>query len=318
MTEPDSLSPLRLGASLYVPAIRSDLVAVANGLRYPFLKSVILCTEDSLREDQVEEALAHLAATLPQVRAEGPMVFIRPRRPEILARILALPGIERVAGFVIPKATRDSLADAAAQVPEPFLLMPTLETREVFDPAALVALRDWMQDSGLARRILALRIGGNDILNLLGIRRRRGRTLYDTAAGPVVTSLVTTFRPHGFFLSAPVFDDFGDLDTLHEEVLRDLEHGLVAKSAIHPAQVPVIEQHYRVSAQDMEMARRILDRDAPAVFQVDHIMCEPATHATWARTVLKRADLYGCDPAEADGQDGPPIRDPSSHPLLVS
>jgi citrate lyase beta subunit len=300
------ISCLRLGASLYVPATRPDLAAVANGDRHPFLRSVILCTEDSILAEHVESALDNLRDCLPGIGGNRPLVFIRPRNTEILRRIVAMRGIERIDGFVLPKATKDTVAVQAALIPDRFLLMPTLETHHVFDPAALAELRHCLSVPEIRARVLALRIGGNDLLNLLGIRRRRGRTFYETAAGPVVASLVAAFRPFGFPLTAPVFDDFEDADTLHAEVMRDLEHGLVGKTAIHPAQVGGIERHYRVSTADMEMARRILDTDAPAVFQVDGVMCEPTTHAQWAGSILERAEIYG-----VEGTDAHPNRRPA-------
>ncbi|CCG42703.1 HpcH/HpaI aldolase/citrate lyase family protein [Magnetospirillum molischianum] len=293
-----TISHLRLGASLYVPATRPDLAAVANGERYPGLKSVILCTEDSIKPSQVEAALGNLRECLPQIATEHPLVFIRPRNAEVLGRILEMTGVGRIDGFVLPKVTRDSLASYAAMVPERFLMMPTVETKEAFDPAAIADLRAAMSEPAIMKRILAVRIGGNDLLNLLGIRRRPRRTIYDTAAGPVVASLVAAFRPFGFPLTAPVFDDFGDAETLNEEVVRDVEHGLVGKTAIHPSQVSRIERHYRVYDADLAMARRVLDGDAPAVFQVDGVMCEPATHSEWARSIVERSEVYGVEGKE--------------------
>jgi citrate lyase beta subunit len=288
-----TLSHLRLGASLYVPATRGDIVAVANGSRYPGLRSVILCTEDSILPGQVHGALETLRRDLPRIEATGPSVFIRPRDWGTLERILSLPGIDRVDGFVLPKATEESIAAHAAVIPDRFSLMPTLETREVFDTAAMVRLRDRLSAPELRERILALRIGGNDLLNLLGVRRRPGRTIYETALGPVIASLVAIFRPHGFPLTAPVFDDFGDVDCLNEEVLRDLDHGLIGKTAIHPLQIAGIERHYWVRQSELEAAEAILAEDAPGVFQIDRVMFEPATHARWARTIVERARIYG-------------------------
>lgn len=293
-----TISHLRLGASLYVPATRPDILAVANGDRHPGLRSAILCTEDSILPGQVEAALDNLRECLPRIRAERPLVFVRPRDPETLSRILAIRGVERIDGFVLPKATVESVSAYAALAPGRFLLMPTLETREAFDPVAISALRDLLSAPGLKERILALRIGGNDLLNLLGIRRRPGRTIYDTAVGPVIASLVATFRPHGFPLIAPVFDGFGDPETLDEEVMRDLEHGLVGKTAIHPYQVGRIERHYRVGRSELEAAEAILASDAPAVFQIDAVMCEPATHSEWARSIVERAEVYGVEGTE--------------------
>ncbi|WP_413206415.1 HpcH/HpaI aldolase/citrate lyase family protein [Rhodospirillum sp. A1_3_36] len=288
-----TLSHLKLGASLYVPASRSDIVAVVNGDRYPGLRSVILCTEDSILPGQLVGALDNLRYGLPRIEGAGPLVFVRPRDPETLACILAMRGVERVDGFVLPKATEKSVAAYAALAPERFLLMPTLETQAVFDPTAMAGLRDFLSSPGLRERILALRIGGNDLLNFLAVRRRPGRTLYDTALGPVIASLVATFRPHGFPLTAPVFDDFGDSETLKEEVLRDLDHGLIGKTAIHPLQIAGIEKQYWVSRSELEAAEAILADDAPGVFQMGQIMCEPATHSQWARLIIERAKIYG-------------------------
>lgn len=287
------VSHLRLGASLYVPATHPDLAAVANGDRHPSLRSVILCTEDGILPGQVDAALENLGECLPRIGTDRPLVFVRPRNPEVLARIVSLKGIERIDGFVLPKSTKESVTAHAALIPDRFQLMPTLETCEMFDPSSVVDLRNCLSAPGIRERILALRIGGNDLLNLLGVRRRPGRTIYDTAAGPVVASLVAAFRPFGFPLTAPVFDDFGDVDTLREEVERDLEHGLVGKTAIHPSQVGSIEDEYRVRYKDFAMAREILAEGAPAVFQIDQVMCEPATHVEWARSVVEQAEVFG-------------------------
>lgn len=38
---PQALAAMRLGASLYIPATRTDLAAIANGVKSPGLRSVI-------------------------------------------------------------------------------------------------------------------------------------------------------------------------------------------------------------------------------------------------------------------------------------
>lgn len=291
-----SISSLRLGATLYAPAIRPDLSAIISGERYPDLRSVILCTEDSILPQQVDAAIANLGECFPTIGADRPLIFVRPRNVEVFSRILDLPGVEKIDGFVLPKITRQSLIAYLEHAPERFLLMPTLETREIFDRAEVEALRDLMCEPAIKRRILALRIGGNDILNMLGIRRRSGRTIYHTAAGAVIGMLVAEFKPFGFSLTAPVFDDFGDPDTLAEEVMCDLEHGLIGKTAIHPAQIGQIERHYRVEEDDLDMACRILNQESAGVFQVNQVMCEPATHSHWAQITVEQVSIFGVIP----------------------
>ena len=99
--------------------------------------------------------------------------------------------------------------------------------------------------------------------------------------------------PAGFALSAPLFEAIHAPDLLREEVERDLEHGLLTKTAIHPSQVEVIQSVYRVAAGEADAARAILNPNGRAVFKANGAMCETATHGAWAREVLARQSLYG-------------------------
>jgi citrate lyase beta subunit len=130
-------------------------------------------------------------------------------------------------------------------------------------------------------------------MNLLGIRRPRTLTLYETPIGSVIAQLVTTFKPYGFALSAPVFEYLDEAPTLYREIQRDLAYGLTGKTAIHPAQLPAIESCYAVEPEDYEMALRIIDQSAPAVFKMHNAMCEVATHQQWAEQIISRHLCYG-------------------------
>ena len=106
--------------------------------------------------------------------------------------------------------------------------------------------------------------------------------------------LVTQFVPAGFRLTAPVFEYFRDHEVLQAEFQRDLQHGLVGKTAIHPSQIPIIHQALKVDSVDYEAAKRILEDSSPAVFEFEGAMCEPATHHHWAVQVMERAKHFGC------------------------
>ncbi len=285
----------RLGASLYIPAIRDDIVAIANAEKYGNLRSMIFCTEDSIGERDVPSALARLESSLSEFKSVPKRLrFIRARNPRVLEKILAMRCIERIDGFVLPKVRLDTLVDYLSLLKGTcFMLMITLETIEVFDAAKMVALRDFMLDQGCRERILALRIGGNDLLNLLRIRRPRDRTIYQTPIGSVIANLVTTFKPYGFELTAPVFEYLDDTALLCEELRQDLAFGLFGKTAIHPSQVGVIEAFYRVSREDVDIARSLLHPDSNAVFRMHNSMCEVATHSNWAKETMRRAQIFG-------------------------
>ncbi len=287
-----------LGASLYVPTTHPDLEAIAAGNKLADVRSIIFCTEDAVKEIDLGSALANLANSLNHLQfTEGHRRFVRARNPEVLRQVLCMPGAALLDGFVLPKVTADNIdtyMDCLEHEGSPtHWVMPTLETREVFNDASVQDLLQRMDSAHWRERILTLRIGGNDLLSLLRMRRPRGRTIYETPIGQVIARLATTFIPYGFSLSAPVFEHFDDVQTLSREIEEDLNHGLLGKTAIHPTQVPLIERHYRVRQQDVEVAMHILHHDAPGVFKLHQSMCEPSTHRPWAHSVLEAARCFG-------------------------
>jgi len=278
-----------------MPAIRRDLAAHANGEKLPFLRSMIFCTEDAVRLDQLDEALQNLKDVLPLFRPTSALRFIRVRNPQVMGEVLRMPGIENVDGFVLPKATRKNIGRYLELLSrnDGFVLMPTLEDADVFIPSEMVKFRNLLLKQGARGRILSLRIGGSDLLHQLKVRRSPRRSVYDTALGGAIAMLAGIFIPHGFNLSAPVFEGLAFPKVLAEEVERDLLHGLFGKTAVHPDQIAQIERAYQVEPKDYEMASLMLEQAAPAVFRMHDTMCEAATHSHWAQAILDRARIYG-------------------------
>ena len=291
-----SSAPWQLGASLYTPATRPDLVALGSG-KISGLSSLIYCTEDAVREADVPRALDNLRAALPQLPLTGsPLRFIRARNPDVLAQLLTL-NLNAVTGFVLPKIHDGNLAEYMRVLErsgqDHLKVMPTLETREALSETRMTLLRDLIFMEGWPGRVLSLRVGGNDLMHALGVRRVPGRTLYEGPLERVMGMLVGVFKPYGLSLSSPVYEVYSDPGTLAREVAQDLEYGLCGKTIIHPAQLATVLEGYRVPESELLEARAILAPDAPAVFSMHGRMCEPATHSRWAQDVLARAELYG-------------------------
>ena len=291
-----------LGASLYVPANHKDLARIANGEKLPDARSLIFCLEDAIADRELSWSLFNLSVVLANMRSEVTAErFVRVRNPEVMERVLAMPGAEKLSGFVLPKITRHNFDTYFRLVRDTsHVLMPTLETAEVFSDSEMQQLRAVFEAPGVRHRILALRIGGNDLLALLGLRRPRGMTIYRTPLGSVIARLVTTFRPWGFALTAPVFEYLDLPELLDQEVLEDLAHGMIGKTAIHPTQIALIEQHYQVRPQDLAVARAILDDASPAVFRMDDAMCEVATHRAWAERLVEQSNRFGSRSMEGE------------------
>ncbi|OXI80424.1 citrate lyase [Burkholderia sp. AU31652] len=306
-----TLSPFALGATLYMPATRSDILDVVSGTRFPELRSLVVCLEDAVAAIDVDSALANLRALLMNIDARGgrvesgPLLFVRPRDAAMAAVLNDWPLMKHVDGFVVPKLTLRSLSSWENAVSHPDLyLMPTLETADVYDPGAMVELGSALK-ANLNRRIIALRIGGNDLMGCLGLRRNPATTLYRTPLSYVIPMLAGIMGAQGFALTAPVFEQLATPHLLNEELELDIAHGLVGKTAIHPSQIRIIQEALRVSLEDFNCATLIVNDAAPAVFKHNDAMCEPATHYKWAVNILERAKWHGVKPtAPSNGEHG--------------
>lgn len=298
---------LKLGASIYVPATRADITSIANEEKFS-CRSVIFCTEDSVNEKDVPKALENINSMLRETQKSDKMMkFIRVRNEGVLKSLLQMGNIDQVDGFVFPKVTAENFPSYMKQFNHladehnKFHIMPTLETKEVFSSQKMHDLCDVFLEEKNKDKIFSIRIGGNDLLHILGIRRSASTTIYESPLGMTISKLVTTFKPHGFNLTAPVCEFLQDIKLLNKETPKDLEYGLFGKTAIHPDHIKVIETHYMVKETHLEMATAILKEDAPAVFGMHGTMCEKATHSNWATEILKRAEIYGVFGAKSTG-----------------
>ncbi|MBX8487540.1 HpcH/HpaI aldolase/citrate lyase family protein [Pseudomonas cichorii] len=298
-------SPYALGATLYMPATRDDILDVVFAEKIPELRSLVVCLEDAVALIDVETALVNLRNVLTRIQdrggrpANGPLLFVRPRDAAMAKILNDWPLMAHVDGFVVPKLSLQSLTSWEDAVTNPELaLMPTLETPEVFNPTAMVELGQALKVN-LGERIIALRIGGNDLMGCLGLRRNPAMTLYGTPMGYVIPMLSGVMGSQGFALTAPVFEQLATPDIMEQELALDISNGMVGKTAIHPSQVNIIQNAFRVSLEDLNCARMILNSVAPAVFKYNDAMCEPATHYKWATHIMERAKWHGVLPTPA-------------------
>ncbi|MDR1312250.1 MAG: HpcH/HpaI aldolase/citrate lyase family protein [Deltaproteobacteria bacterium] len=289
------MNSLKYGATMYMPALRSDLAEAGNGEKFPGLRTVVFCTEDSVREADLPLALGNIHGALERLEDGGIFRFVRPRNPPTLEALLSMRLIGRVTGFVLPKADLDTLPAyfSLLERHEAFKIMPILETPAVFDAAELSRLRDYLANSPLRDRISALRIGGLDLFSILRLRRDISRSIYESPVGHLIDGLITVFKPAGLELTAPGFEGLESPEALARELGLDIGRGLFSKTAVHPCQVDIINSAYRARTDELEAAAAILDPARPAVFRLQGRMCEKAVHTSWAKETVERARLFG-------------------------
>ena len=289
------IDPVTLGGTLYIPAIHKNLLAVCTQNRYPDLHSAVVCMEDAILESDLPAAFRAVEQLLASIPEQTLRIFMRPRNPEVLQQMLGLPYIERIDGFVLPKFdTANMLAYLKRLEPfsESFYVLPVLESREMFDRTCLTDIRDTLRASPL--QTLTLRIGGEDMLKHFGLKRRCEDSLYDlVACASVIGEIIRVFKPYGFNIAAPVYNCIRDTERYRAEVEADLRQGLIGKTIIHPGQIAPLNEAYKVTADELEMARAMVVDKTPAIIVKEGVMGEKFAHGTWAGTILKRADWYG-------------------------
>jgi citrate lyase beta subunit len=289
---PRLLSELPLLAPmLYVPANRLDLPEVIGGLRNLGVCCLAICMEDSVRPDGRAAAAEAFCRALRSAPVLPRPVFARPASATALEWLLEQDGIERLAGFILPKATVDTIHLWLELTRNLFTILPILESAEAIDPWGR---RDLAQACAAHRSLIpCARIGANDLLSLLGgLRRPIGKTIYETPVGTVIDGLIEAFSCQGVRLCGPVFDRLDDLTTFELEIEADIERGLFAKTSLNPRQVEQVWKCYEPKKEEIEEAVRILQPESPAVFGLNGAMLEPACHSEWAKRLLERNRIY--------------------------
>ncbi len=238
-----------LGATLYIPADRGDLLTTIVRRAQDGICSMVLDLEDAVDDEAAPAAMHRVVKTLDELALTGQirtaMLFVRVRSvegiDEITARLGA--GVALLAGFVFPKFTADAgetylarTAQAAAELGTRLYAMPVLESELLLYRETRDAELDSLAKLLAAHRetVLAVRVGATDLCGVLGIRRDRDHTIYDVrvvadAIGDIVNRLGRADGT-GFVVTAPVWEYFADHERLFRPLLRTtpfIEHDAV-------------------------------------------------------------------------------------------
>lgn len=225
-----------LGATLYCPAVRPNLIQDMEKMFTRGARSIVICLEDSIPDNKVIEAEQNVHKFLEQLQKDNtlvnrfPLLFIRVRSPEHLKTIASQNHglFNPVTGFVFPKFDRTpqeylkAYAVSAAQDKTfPQYVMPVLESTEIMSkPHRLEnlvnishALKTYEQN------VLAIRIGATDMSSLYGIRRSADYTIYDVKIlSDVISDIVNVFGVE-YVITGAVWEHFQN-ERLFKPLLR--------------------------------------------------------------------------------------------------
>jgi citrate lyase beta subunit len=284
-----------IGATLYVPATFKTITSIASGIKYPELRSVVFCLEDAIREDELDFAMQNISDMLKQYVVSHVKVFIRPRDEYNLSKLLDLDSIDKIDGFALAKFSTKNMKryiEALQMSYLHFYIMPVIESNDMFDVEALKSIREFLQRMK-KDKVLTMRMGGEDMFRMLGLKRDCQSSIHDFhVSSRVIADMLSVFKPYGFNVTSAVYSCFKEEKFFIQELNRDIKEGLFGKTIIHPSQITLSNEAYKVSQSELDEAREISQKD-DAIFRYGDKMIEKSVHQSYADAILKRYEVYG-------------------------
>lgn len=281
-----------LGATLFVPSTHKNLPQILKREKYPNLKSIVIDAEDGINDDELEDAKNIINNILKNYQKTNLLVFIRPRDTKDLKEFLTYTNIDKIDGFILPKFSLDN-ADAYLELlsKSKHSFMPSIEGSELFDTDALKELREKI--SNYKERVILVRFGLEDMLRQLSMKRSCEYSIFDYAVcASVLGNFLAVFKSSGFAVSGGVYPCFENKKSFIKDVKRDLKEGLFSKTIIHPSQIDLVHDIYKVSELELQDAKKILDEHR-AVINLDGKMGEVKTMSPYSKEIIKRAEVFG-------------------------
>jgi len=236
-----SLLSSSLGATLYTPATRPNLMSDVRKMALKGATSLVICLEDSVPDELLEEAEANVVNFLEELNQNSaedlPLLFIRVRNPEHLAKVASQNKgkLGALTGFVFPKF--EDFSGAATEFlyllnsinkdyDRPLYFMPVLESpnliwRETRD-VALAGIKKILDEN--RELVLAVRIGATDMSGVYGLRRSPDFTIYNVhALASVIADIVNVFGRFGdgYTITGAVWEHFDSVDRIFKPQLRE-------------------------------------------------------------------------------------------------
>ena len=279
-------------SALYIPG--SNARALDKG-RSVAADVLILDLEDAVSVEAKDMARAAVGAAV-GVHAYGKReVVVRVNGLETpwIARDIAAIVASMPDAVLIPKISkpedirRARAALHAAQAPEGLALWAMIETPlAVLNAGAIAATAT--SNSGVP--LDALVIGTNDLMRETGMRSMPGRA----PLVPALVQCVLAARAYGIAVLDGTFNDLNNWDGFRAECQQGRDLGMDGKTLIHPRQVPIANDAFAPTADEVIWAEKVLaafskpENVSRAVISVEGKMVE-RLHERMALQVIETA-----------------------------
>lgn len=311
-----------VGALLYCPANRKTIADSIINEDFGTNFSLALCLEDTINDNYVTEAEHILINSLEKIYRHSesdtsyiPKIFIRVRNPEQIPRLTKDLNscIKIISGFIIPKFSPENAKNYINAIiyanelsKKALYMMPIYENSSIIDLRNRIEILYSLKDSlsKIEDRVLNIRVGGNDLCHAFGFRRHDNESIHSIKPISNIFSDIVTIYGTDYIISGPVWEYYAGehwKEGLIEEINEDKLCGFIGKTVIHPNQIDIVNNSYKVTKKDYQDAQAILNWNKNSNSFVsgnnsNERMNEYKTHSNWAQQILYLAEVFGtCD-----------------------
>lgn len=308
-----------VGALLYCPANRKTIADSIINEKLGKKFSLALCLEDTINDNFVAEAekdLINSIQTIYEALSHKtfylPKIFIRVRNPEQILRLYSSfkECSSIITGFIIPKFSINNASDYIQNIikvneisTNKLYMMPIYENSTIVNLKTRYDLLYSLKDSlkPIEELVLNIRVGGNDLCHAFGFRRHSDESIHTIKPISNIFSDIITIYGMDYVVSAPVWEYYSGAnwkEGLIQEIKEDKLCGFIGKTVIHPKQISIINEEYKVSLSDYADAKSILEWNQDSASYVSgnlvkERMNEYKTHSNWATRTLMLAEAFG-------------------------
>ena len=313
----DSSIYYSVGALLYTAANDTNILddIILEKFNIPFsLAFSFDTTSNDAEADKAENILIKTLDKLFVVKKDRnfyiPKLFIKVLSTSHITHLYKKFGslLDLITGFILPDF---SVSNADVYIYEmqrinsvlstPVYILPELDCMALLDIRNrynhLYAIKEKL--SSYEDYILNILVSTGNILNMLCVRHKVDENIYQS--GPVaqlLSDIVTTFSSD-YIISAPAFEYYAGIgwqEGLVKEIELDKLHGFIGKTIVHPKQILVLNDAYKVPSMDYDDALNVLDdkkiyQTCPNVNNTR--INEPKIHYNWAMEIILLAQYFG-------------------------
>jgi len=240
---------------LFVPATARRFV---DGAARRGADAIILDLEDSVAASEKERARTLVPEAAESVSRGGADVVVRINRPLRLAvRDIEAAVGPRVLALALPKTDSPEHVQLLAEIVDEVEAERGMAPGTTRFIAMVETAAAFFRIAEIARahpRLCALNLGAEDFATSAGILPE-AEALSMPKQMAVFAARAADIMPLGFIGTVA---EFHDLDGFRQTIRRSRRLGFIGASVIHPSQIPILNEEFRASSEEVDHARRVV------------------------------------------------------------